>query len=94
MCVAASGRRTLLAGAASSWRSRSLPLLIGHFLMRMPFDDLLGITAGVTGTPAILAYSFRSYPSDRVEICYAMIYPAATILKIVIAQVIVAAGGG
>lgn len=68
------------------------PLLIGHLLMRIPFDDLLGITAGVTGTPAILSYAYRSYPSDRVEICYAMIFPAATILKIVIAQMIIAVG--
>ncbi len=67
------------------------PLLIGH-LVRIPFDDLLGITAGVTGTPAILAYAYRSYPSDRVEVCYAMIFPAATILKIVIAQMLLAAG--
>lgn len=69
------------------------PLLIGHLVLKMPFDDLLGVTAGVTGTPAILAYAYRSYPSDRVEICYAMIYPAATILKIVIAQLLIAVGG-
>ncbi len=68
------------------------PLLIGHLMMKMPFDDLLGVTAGVTGTPAILAYAYRSYPSDRVEICYAMIYPAATVVKIVIAQLLIAAG--
>ncbi len=71
-----------------------IPLLIGHLVMRIPFDDLLGITAGVTGTPAILAYAYRSYPSDRVEMCYAMIFPAATILKIVIAQMLVAGGAG
>ena len=68
------------------------PLLIGHFVMRLPFDDLLGVTAGVTGTPAILAYAYRSYPSDRVEISYAMIYPTATILKILVAQVLIAVG--
>ena len=67
-----------------------IPLLIGHYVMRIPFDDVLGITAGVTGTPAILAYAYRSFPSDRVEICYAMIYPAATIMKIVIAQLLIA----
>ena len=69
-----------------------IPLLIGHLVLKMPFDDLLGVTAGVTGTPAILAYAYRSYPSERVEICYAMIYPAATIVKIVIAQLLIAVG--
>jgi putative transport protein len=62
--------------------------------MRVPFDDLLGITAGVTGNPAILAHAYRSFPSDRVEVCYAMIYPTATVVKIVLAQLLVAAGRG
>jgi putative transport protein len=93
--VLSNGGLTLLAAGAVILLALALtPLLIGHFVMRIPFGDLLGITAGVTGTPAILAYAYRSYPSDRVEICYAMIYPAATIAKIVIAQVLIAAGRG
>jgi putative transport protein len=92
--VSDSGLTFVVAGACILFALALTPLLIGHYVMRIPFDDLLGITSGVTGTPAILAYAFRSYPSDRVEICYAMIFPAATILKIVIAQVLVAAGGG
>ena len=89
-----SGMIFLVAGACILFALALTPLLIGYFVMRIPFDDLLGITSGVTGTPAILAYAYRSLPSDRVEICYAMIYPAATILKIVIAQLLIAAGTG
>jgi putative transport protein len=92
--VAGSGPSYLLAGAAILFALAVTPLVIGHYVMRIPFDDLLGITSGVTGTPAILAYAYRAYPSDRVEICYAMIFPAATILKIIIAQVLVAVGRG
>ena len=91
--VASQGPILLVAGAAMLLVLALTPLLVGHFVMRIPFGDLLGVTAGVTGNPAILAYAFRSYPSDRVEICYAMIFPAATIVKIVIAQVLIAAGG-
>jgi len=90
--VAGSGVTYLLAGACILLALALTPLVAGHYVMRIPFDDLIGITSGVTGTPAILAYSFRAYPSDRVEICYAMIFPAATIMKIIIAQVLVAAG--
>jgi putative transport protein len=91
--VARDGGATLLAAGACILLALALtPLIVGHYAMRIPFGDLMGIAAGVTGNPAILAYGFRSYPSDRVEICYAMIYPAATILKIVIAQVLVATG--
>ena len=64
-------------------------MLIGHYLMRIPFDDLLGITAGVTGNPAILAHAARSVPTDRPDIGYAMIFPGATIVKIIIVQLLV-----
>ncbi len=86
------GLLLLGAGAFIVFALALTPLIIGHFVMRMPFDDLLGVTAGVTGTPAILAYAYKSYPSDQVEISYAMIYPTATILKIVVAQLLIAIG--
>jgi hypothetical protein len=38
----------------------------------------------------LLPSSCRAYPSDRVEIDYAIIFPAATILNIVIAPVLIA----
>ncbi len=67
-------------------------LICGH-LMHIPFDDLLGITAGVTGNPAITAYAAKQVPTDRPDIGYAMIFPGATIIKIIIAQIIIALGG-
>jgi putative transport protein len=82
----------LVAGAAILFALALTTLLIGHYVMRVPFDDLLGITAGVTGQPAILAFAFRAVPSDRVEVCYAMIHPTTTVVKIVIAQILIAAG--
>ena len=88
--VRAGGLSYLLAGMLILLALALTALLVGHFLMRIPFDDLLGITSGVTGTPAILAYAVRAYPSERVEICYAMIFPAATIVKIIIVQVLIA----
>ncbi len=90
--VETSGLALLVAGAAIVFALTLTPLLVGHYVVRVPFDDLLGLTAGVTGNPAFLAYAFRSFPSERVEVCYAMIYPAATIIKIVIAQLLIAAG--
>jgi putative transport protein len=92
--VAASGPILLLSGAAIVVVLALTPLLVGHYVLQVPFDDLLGITAGVTGQPAILAYAFRAVPSDRVEVCYAMIHPTTTVLKIVIAQLLIAAGRG
>jgi putative transport protein len=65
------------------------PLLVGHFLMKMPFDDLFGVTSGLAGNAAIVSYATKAVPSERVEISYAMVYPAAIILKIIIAQALV-----
>jgi putative transport protein len=88
--VSENGLVLLLAGAAILLALAVTPLLIGYYVMKIPFDDLLGITSGITGNPAILAYAYRSFPSDRMDICYAMIFPAVTILKIIIALVLVA----
>lgn len=92
--VQQSGMTFLIVGALILFALALIPLLIGHYLMRIPFDDLLGITSGVTGTPAIPAYAYRVVPSDRVDICYAMIYPTATISKIIIVQILIAMGAG
>jgi putative transport protein len=92
--VSDSGLVLLGAGACILFALALTPLLIGHYVMRIPFDDLLGITAGITGTPAILAYAYRSFPSERVDICYAMIYPAVTIMKIIIALLLIAISTG
>jgi putative transport protein len=87
--VSENGLMLLLAGAAILLALAITPLVIGYYIMKIPFDDLLGITSGITGNPAILAYAYRSLPSDRMDICYAMIFPAVTILKIVIALILV-----
>ncbi len=67
-----------------------IPLLFGHFVMRIPFDDLFGVTSGLAGNAAIISYASKTVPSERVEISYAMVYPGAVILKIIIAQALIA----
>jgi putative transport protein len=58
----------------------------------MPFDELLGIASGVTGNPAILSYADKLVPTDRPAIGYAVIFPSATIIKIVAVQLLIALG--
>lgn len=68
-------------------------MLVGHFMLRLRFDDLLGVTAGVTGNPAILAFGSKLVPTDRTDVAYAMTFPAATIIKVVLVQVMLAMMG-
>jgi len=63
-------------------------LLVGHYLMRIPFDDLVGVASGATGNPAILVYSTKMAPTERPDIGYAMIFPSMTLVKVIVVQII------
>lgn len=86
--VAAQGPLMLLIGAAVLLTCVAIVLLVGHYLMRIPYDDLLGVASGATGNPAILVYATRMAPTERPDIGYAMIFPSATIIKVVAVQIV------
>jgi putative transport protein len=85
--VAETGPTMLLVGAAVLLTTVLIVLLVGHYLMKIPYDDLLGIASGATGNPAILVYSNRMAPTERPDIGYAMIFPSMTIVKVVAVQI-------
>lgn len=88
------GSLFLLIGAAIILVPMIFNMLVGHFLLRLRFDDLLGAAAGgVGGNPAILAYASKLVTTDRTDITYATTFPAATITKIVFVQVMLAMMG-
>ena len=69
-------------------------ILVGYYVLRMNFDDLLGIAAGATGNPAILSYANELTPTGKPDIGYAMIFPGVgTIVKIILVQIMVALAG-
>jgi hypothetical protein len=63
-------------------------LKVGYYLLKIPFDDLVGVASGATGNPAILVYSTRMAPTERPDIGYAMIFPSMTIVKVVAVQIV------
>jgi len=65
----------------------AIVLLVGFYVLKIPFDDLLGIASGATGNPAIVVYASRMAPTERPDVGYAMIFPSATIVKVVGAQI-------
>ena len=68
-------------------------LLVGHFLLRLPFDELLGTTCGVAANPAQMVFASKLTASDRTDVAYAMTYPTGTIMKILLLQVMLATMG-
>lgn len=94
--VVQTGPVLLLVGAVVVLTAILVVLLVGHFILRIPFDDLLGVASGATGNPAILVYASRMAPTERTDISYAMIFPSATIVKVVGVQIagLILLGGG
>jgi putative transport protein len=86
--VSETGLQLLLIGVAVLLATVVIVLLVGHYLMKIPFDDLLGVTSGATGNPAILVYSTRMAPTERPDIGYAMIFPSMTIVKVIAVQIV------
>jgi putative transport protein len=94
--VSETGLTMLLIGAVVLLTTVLVVLLVGYYLMKIPYDDLLGVASGATGNPAILVYSTRMAPTERPDIGYAMIFPSMTIVKVVAVQIaaLIAVGGG
>jgi putative transport protein len=93
--VAESGVTMLAIGAAVLLTTVLIVLLVGYYVMRIPYDDLVGVASGATGNPAILVYSTRMAPTERPDIGYAMIFPSMTIVKVIAVQIVglIAASG-
>ena len=93
--IGGSGLYMLLAGMVVLLTVVLTVLLIGYYVLRMNFDDVLGIASGATGNPAILAYASQLAPTGKPDIGYAMIFPGVgTILKIIVVQVMLAMSSG
>ena len=86
--IAESGLTMLFIGVAVLLTTVLIVLLVGHYLMKIPYDDLVGVASGATGNPAILVYSTKMAPTERPDIGYAMIFPSMTIVKVVAVQII------
>jgi putative transport protein len=86
--IAESGLTMLFIGAAVLLSTVLIVLLVGYYIMKIPYDDLVGVASGATGNPAILVYSTRMAPTERPDIGYAMIFPSMTIVKVIAVQIV------
>jgi putative transport protein len=86
--ISETGFTLLFIGVAVLLTTVLIVLLVGHYLMKIPYDDLVGIASGATGNPAILVYSTRMAPTERPDVGYAMIFPSMTIVKVIAVQIV------
>ena len=86
--VAESGLTMLFIGAAVLLTTVLIVLLVGYYMLKIPYDDLVGVASGATGNPAILVYSTKMAPTERPDIGYAMIFPSMTLVKVIAVQIV------
>ena len=82
------GPRLLVAGAAIT-AITATGLLVGARFMRAFGPTLAGVVAGTQTQPAVLAYANDVTAADpRVNLGYALVYPVAMIVKVVLAPIL------
>ena len=64
-------------------------VLIGRFVFKLNFFQLVGIMSGAYTDPAALAFSTKYFDSDIPMQAYATVYPMVTIFRIFIAQLLI-----
>lgn len=85
--VSESGISSLMYGAIILLTLVLVTALVSLWVFRLPFDTAIGVIAGATGNPAIIAFASRIAPTDRPDVGYAMIFPSMTIFKILLVQI-------
>lgn len=65
-------------------------LVAGRQFLGVRFDALLGLASGVQTQPACLAYADELARSDVPSVAYSAVYPTAMIVKIFVAQLLLA----
>lgn len=80
------GGAILLAGVLITCLTAVFTLWVGYKVLRIPFGLLAGILAGLQTQPAVLGFSLEQSRNELPNIGYAIVYPVAMILKILLAQ--------
>jgi putative transport protein len=86
-----SGLAVLAAGALVTGAATLLTMWVGYKLLKVPMGLLVGILAGLQTQPAVLGFALEQAGNELPDTGYATVYPAAMILKILLAQALLAA---
>jgi putative transport protein len=82
------GLSLFVAGAIITTGVALLTLWAGHRVLRLPFDHVSGLLAGLQTQPAVLAFASEQSGNEAPNVAYAGVYPLAMVAKIVIAQLL------
>lgn len=77
-----------LAGASITLVVAFLTLWLGYKVLKIPYPMLTGMLAALQTQPAVLGFSLEQSKNEIPNIGYALVFPIATISKIVLAQLL------
>ena len=87
--VRTSGFEMIAAGAVITAGVALASLFIGHRLLKLPFESVMGLTCAIHTEPASLAFASLVSSSDAPQASYARVFPVCTVVKIILAQLLV-----
>ncbi len=79
-----------IAGALVTTFTALTTLWIGYKLLKIPMSLLIGLLAGLQTQPAVLGFALEQTENDLPNLGYASMFALAVIVKIIVAQVLVA----
>jgi putative transport protein len=82
------GIQLFLGGALITFVASILTLLVGYAVFKIPFGLLTGMLSGLHTQPAVLGYAAQQSEDELPHAGYALLFPVATIGKILLAQVL------
>ncbi|HNT29403.1 MAG TPA: TrkA C-terminal domain-containing protein [bacterium] len=79
----------LLIGACLTSLLALATILICYYYLKLPFAAIMGIVSAIQTQPACLAYANEKAQSDLPSLWYTIVYPTATVVKIIAAQLLI-----
>jgi putative transport protein len=86
--IAGDGSLILIIGMIITMVMTAFVLIVGHRWLKLPFDFLTGLLAGLQTQPAVLGFAHEQFGDEIPAIGYATVFPVAMIVKIILAQVL------
>ena len=80
------GLQLFAAGAVISCVTAFLTIFVGYKLFKIPFGLLTGMLSGIHTQPGVLGFAVDQSQDDLPHVGYALMFPVATITKILLAQ--------
>ena len=84
------GLQLFAAGMVISCLTAFLVMVFGYKLLKIPFGLLTGMLAGIHTQPAVLGFAVDQSRDDLPHVGYALMFPIATVGKILLAQALLA----